>query len=99
MEFPPSPLAFGNLYVDHKDCAVIEMAVGELRIITPTQSVMDRLAAAFHWNDPQSQDQAILVAASQQIDWESLQLWFKNEGESDAKYQQFRQAVMAKGKK
>lgn len=99
VEFPPSPLAFGNLYVDHKDCAVIEMAVGELRIITPTQSVMDRLAAAFHWNDPQSQDQAILVAASQQIDWESLQLWFKNEGESDAKYQQFRQAVMAKGKK
>jgi hypothetical protein len=30
---------------------VIELPVGKLRIITPTQSVMDRLAAAYAWKD------------------------------------------------
>lgn len=64
IEFPPAPLTFGNHYADHKDAAVIHTPQGDLRIITPTQSVMDRLAAAFAWKDPQSRDQAILVARS-----------------------------------
>ena len=41
VEFPPSPLSFGHLHVNPEDCAVIELPVGKLRIITPTQSVMD----------------------------------------------------------
>ena len=84
LEFPPAPLSFGNLYADHKDCTVLHLPVGELRIITPTQSVMDRLAAAFAWSDPQSREQAILVAVCQDIDWHALKVWFRNEGESDA---------------
>ena len=100
LEFPASPLSFGDLYVDHKDCAVIDLAVGQLRIITPTQSVMDRLAAAFAWKDPQSREQAILVATSQVVDWDALKMWFTNEGESDAELERFRNAVeVAKQKK
>ena len=76
VEFPPSPLTFGHLHVNPTDCDVIELPVGKLRIITPTQSVMDRLAAVYAWNDVQSRDQAILVAANQDIDWEALELWF-----------------------
>jgi hypothetical protein len=94
LEFPPAPLSFGNLYADHKDCTVLHLSVGELRIITPTQSVMDRLAAAFAWRDPQSREQAILVAASQDIDWDALLVWFRNEGESDAEFERFRSAVV-----
>lgn len=82
VEFPPSPLMFGHLYVNPADCAVIELPVGKLRIITPTQSVMDRLAAAYAWKDAQSRDQAIMVAANQDIDWDALKVWFRNEGES-----------------
>jgi hypothetical protein len=93
VEFPPSPLTFGHLHVNPKDCAVIELPVGKLRIITPTQSVMDRLAAAYAWKDAQSRDQAILVAAEQDIDWEALEVWFANEGESNQEYQRFRDAV------
>ena len=93
VEFPPSPLTFGNLYVNPEDCAVIELAVGKLRIITSTQSVMDRLAAAYAWNDPQSRDQAILVAVNQDIDWEMLEAWFENEGVSNQEYQRFKDAV------
>lgn len=96
VEFPPSPLMFGHLYVNPADCAVIELPVGRLRIITPTQSVMDRLAAAYAWKDAQSRDQAIMVAANQEIDWEVLKVWFRNEGESELEYRRFNDAVSAR---
>jgi hypothetical protein len=41
IEFPPTPLTFGHLYVTHEECAVIDLPAGQLRIVTPTQSVMD----------------------------------------------------------
>ena len=93
VEFPPSPLMFGHLYVNPADCAVLEIPVGRLRIITPTQSVMDRLAAAYAWKDAQSRDQAIMVAANQDIDWEVLKAWFADEGESEQEYRRFKGAV------
>jgi len=93
VEFPPTPISFGHLYVTHEQCATIELPAGTLRIVTPTQSVMDRLAAYFAWNDAQSREQAILVAANNAIDWNELQVWFKNEGESDAEFERFRAAV------
>ena len=93
VEFPPTPISFGNLHVDHKDCATIDLNVGRLRIITPTQSVMDRLAAAIHWSDAQSREQALLVAAHQSIDWEALRNWFVNEGEAIEDFEQFRALV------
>ncbi|HEX7074366.1 MAG TPA: hypothetical protein VF226_10030 [Hyphomicrobiaceae bacterium] len=93
VEFPPSPLMFGHLYVSPADCAVLELPVGRLRIITPTQSVMDRLAAAYAWKDAQSRDQAIMVAANQDIDWEVLKAWFADEGESEQEYRRFADAV------
>ena len=96
VEFPPSPLSFGHLHVDPSDCAVMELPVGKLRIITPTQSVMDRLAAAYAWQDMQSRDQAIMVAASQDIDWEALRTWFTDEGEPDEEYLRFKDAVLRK---
>ena len=93
VEFPPSPLTFGNLQIDHKDCKIIELDVGELRIITPTHSVMDRLAAAIHWNDQQSYTQAILVAANNEVDWDAISKWFLEEGESAAEYERFHKLV------
>lgn len=93
LEFPPSPLTFGHLHVNPSDCAVLEFPVGKLRIITPTQCVMDRLAAAYSWKDEQSRDQALLVALKQDIDWPALKTWFANEGESEHEFQRFKDAV------
>ncbi|MDH5499796.1 MAG: hypothetical protein OEY72_01685 [Gammaproteobacteria bacterium] len=93
VEFPPAPIAFGHLHVTHNQCATIEFPAGKLRIVTPTQSVTDRLAAAFAWKDAQSREQAILVAVSQEIDWQELRTWFANEGESDKEFGKFRAAV------
>ncbi len=93
VEFPPTPISFGHLHVTHEQCAVIELPAGKLRIVTPTQSVMDRMAAAIAWNDAQSREQAILVAANQKIDWVELRTWFVNEGETDQEFERFRTAV------
>ncbi len=93
VEFPPTPISFGHLYVTHEQCATIRLPAGALRIVTPTQSVMDRLAAAITWKDTQSRQQAILVAANNEIEWGDLRVWFKNEGESDAEFERFRLAV------
>jgi hypothetical protein len=81
LEFPPAPLTFGSRYVDPAVCSTVETGYGPLRIITPTHSIMDRLIAAVAWNDPQSQEQAILVATMQaeKINWTELDDWVTSE--------------------
>ncbi len=79
VEFPPSPIAFGETVVSSAEASVIETAFGRLRIVTPTQIVMDRLAAFAHWHDRQSWDQAVMVAKRQEIDWDALREWADNE--------------------
>jgi len=44
-------------------------------------------------NDAHPREQAILVAANNKIDLDELQVWFENEGESDAEFDRFRAAV------
>lgn len=80
VEFPPGPLSFGETTVDYADAAVLETAYGTLRIVTPTQLVMDRLAAYVHWHDGQSFDQAVMVARHQEVDWNQLGAWASLEG-------------------
>ena len=80
VEFPPDLLQFGNKDVSHKDVPVMETEWGPLRVITATHSVMDRLAAYWHWNDRQSWDQAVLVARHASIDYEELLSYAKGGG-------------------
>lgn len=82
LEFPPAPLSFGGTYIDASACELIETRLGGLRIITPTHSIMDRLIAAAAWHEPQSLEQAILVAEAQsaKIDWSALRKWVIREG-------------------
>ena len=82
LEFPPAPLGFGGTYVDPSDCKLIDTGLGSLRIITPTHSIMDRLIAAAAWNEPQSLEQAVLVAEAQasNVNWSALDEWVDREG-------------------
>lgn len=64
-------------------CTTITTRFGELFVITPTQSVLDRLSAAIHWNDPVAWEQAALVARSCELDWDDVQRWLQEEGEGD----------------
>ena len=90
-EFPPGPLAFGLMVVDHRDVPVLQTVHGPLRIITPTQVVMDRLAAYVHWKDGQSWDQAVMVAERQDVDWSRLEQWAADEGVDVAEIRRLRE--------
>ena len=82
IEFPPAPLSFGGTYIDPSHCSVLKTRLGNLRIISPTHSLMDRLIAAAAWHDVQSLEQAILVAKYQfeNVVWEELDEWVVREG-------------------
>lgn len=80
VEFPTGPLAFGDRYVANEEATMLETEFGPIRIITPTQSVMDRLAWFIHGRDFQSRDQAIMVARHQPIDWPEVIEWARTEG-------------------
>lgn len=63
-----------------EDTTYLETEWGRIRIITPTQSVMDRVAWFAHGNDAQSRAQAIMVASHQDIDWDAIYEWAYADG-------------------
>ena len=79
VEFPPGPLAVGNEPIT--DIITIETEIGDLKIISPTESVKDRLAAYYFWNDLQCLDQAVLVADHNTINVAEVKRWSLTEGE------------------
>jgi hypothetical protein len=61
----------------------IPQPTGNLRILSPADSVKDRLAAFYHWGDRQCLEQALLVAESNQVDLESIKTWSVLEGKKE----------------
>ncbi len=82
VEFLAAPIAFGETEIPMEEITALETKVGTLRIITPTQCVMDRLTWHFHGNDPQAAKQARMVIKAQatHINWAELEAWVENEG-------------------
>lgn len=91
IEFPAGPLAFGDRYVDNSEATTLKTQFGAIRVITPTQSVMDRLAWFVHGHDQQSRDQAIMVAKHQTIDWQAVFDWAKSENIDSAVVEKIRE--------
>lgn len=90
VEFIAGPPAVGQDPIEkiHE----ILMETGTLRIISPTDSVKDRLAAFYHWGDRQALEQAILVAQSAIVNLNSIEAWSKREGKA-AEYKIFIQEL------
>lgn len=78
VEFPTGPLMVGDERVER--VSIRNTPGGELRLLSPTDCVKDRLAAYFHWNDRQALEQAVLVASAQQIDLDNVRQWSDSEG-------------------
>ena len=93
VEFPAGPLAIGDQLIRTEEVAEKRTALGKIRLLTPTQCVMDRLAAYFHWNDLQSLDQAVMVASSHDISIRRIETWARREGETE-KLRKFKQALV-----
>jgi hypothetical protein len=90
VEFPTGPLMVGDERVDR--VTERKTVAGNLRLLSPTDCVKDRLAAFFHWNDRQSLEQAIFVAQAQEVDLKEIARWSKSE-RNEAKFRAFRQRL------
>lgn len=86
VEFPGVQLIIGNSPM--KPDGKIKCKGFTLRLLSPTQCVMDRLAAFYHWRDRQGLDQALLVAQSHPIKIKYVEEWSRSEGEEE-KFNEF----------
>ena len=94
IEFPPGPVQVGDAVVS--EFAELQTRVGTLRLLAPTECVMDRLAGYYHWDDPQCLEQAIEVARRQSIDVERIESWSRGE-RSLERFTRFRERLREEG--
>lgn len=90
VEFPSAPLAIGNEPVKSWD--VLKTKAGTIQILTPTQSVMDRLAGFYAWKDHQNLEQAVLIASRHPVNLTKIKTWSKAEEEL-VKFELFLEAL------
>lgn len=79
IEFPPGPLTAGSEQITKYN--ELSYKTGTLLLLTPTDSVKDRLAAYFHWDDKQALEQAIWISENHKIDNNEINRWSKVEGQ------------------
>ena len=91
LEFPPAPLSVGSRRIRDGEWTQLETPFGTIQILSPTQSIMDRLAAYFWWDDQQSFDQALMIASHQEVVWPELEEWMEAESPSREKVERFKQ--------
>lgn len=92
VEFPAGPVAVGDRAVS--EFAMRRTSVGTLRLLAPTECVMDRLIAYYHWNDRQCLDQALAVARRHTIDLAKVEEWSRRE-RAPHKFEEFRERLAA----
>ncbi len=81
VEFPGYELVIGDEPM--KAEGKIKKGNFTLKLLSPTQCVMDRLAAFYHWKDRQSLQQAVMVAQNHPVKLKSIEAWSIKEGMSD----------------
>lgn len=84
LEFPHGPVEIGEQYPVIP--AEIQFEGRTLRLLSPTDSVKDRLAGYIHWKSRANFDQALLICRRQQgrVDLDSVWEWCVREGGSSA---------------
>ncbi len=77
IEFVSPPASVGSEPIKEKK--ELKTKHGKIVLLTPTDSVKDRLAAFYHWNDPQALEQAVMVARAQKINLKEVKRWSEKE--------------------
>jgi len=77
VEFPPGPVAIGEETIH--EFVERETPAGTLRLLAPTECVMDRLAWYFHDADTQCLEQAVRVATLHPVDRKRIGRWARAE--------------------
>jgi hypothetical protein len=82
VEFPSGPVAIGD-QIPVKPEGQIKVGKTTVTMFSPTQCVMDRLAAWFHWNDRRSLIHALWVCEKHPVSLEKIKRWAQKEGNLD----------------
>ncbi len=88
IEFVSPPVAIGNEPI--QEYKYHKTPLGTIKMLTPTDSVKDRLASFYHWDDLQGLEQAINICQeiSNEVDIAKIKSWSEKEGQK-TKYQIF----------
>ncbi|HWR58020.1 MAG TPA: nucleotidyltransferase [Thermodesulfovibrionales bacterium] len=86
IEFVSPPAAVGSEPLKGEE--KLKTRLGTVVLLTPTNCVKDRLAAYYHWNDPQALKQALMVAKVQKVSLSEVKRWSEKEGHAE-KYREF----------
>jgi len=81
IEFVAPPVSVGREPV--KKEGIIKTPLGSLKLLSPTDCIKDRLAAYYHWNDPQALEQAVMVAKAQKFNKSDIKKWSDREGHTE----------------
>lgn len=73
VEFVSPPIAIGNEPVEKFNH--VKTPLGTIKMLRPIDSVKDRLAGYYHWNDKEGLEQAINICLEQKIDFKELKRW------------------------
>jgi hypothetical protein len=86
VEFPPGPLSIGEEYPIKP--VELKLKIGNLMLLSPTDSVKDRLTGYFYGNDTQCLEQAVMICQMNKIDLNNIQKWAKKENQPE-KFNEF----------
>jgi hypothetical protein len=86
VEFVSPPVAVGNEPI--RQFAKVKTSLGTITCLNPIDSVRDRLASFYHWNDRQSLEQALNICLEHKIDLDEVRKWSLREGHGN-KFQIF----------
>lgn len=79
LEFVSPPIAVGSEPI--REFNQVETSFGKIKLLRPVDSVKDRLAGFYHWNDKQSLEQAINICLEQNIDLSEVERWSLQESQ------------------
>jgi hypothetical protein len=86
VEFPGAAVKIGDQPIT--EFSELRLPQGVLKLLTPTDSVKDRLAAYYHWNDRQGLNQAVWIAQARPVKLEEIKSWSLSEG-METKFKEF----------
>lgn len=81
IEFVSPPVAVGDQPI--REFNKVKTALGVIKMLRPVDSVKDRLASFYHWNDKQGLEQAMNICLEQEIDLGELERWSLQENQSE----------------
>lgn len=90
VEFPPGPLEIGEEYKIKP--IELKLETGNLMLLSPTDSVKDRLTGYFYGNDAQCLEQAVMICEMNEVNMNEIRRWAKKEDRPD-KFNEFQKRI------